>query len=375
VPPPLVWTNPEDGRITNAGTVSIAGSTEPGAAVTLNGLPVAVSGTGGFSIVVGLSEGSNVLLLVATDAAGNSASESRTVVLDTISPPITLTAPAGGTLTNRPTAGLSGSTEPGAWVAVNGLSLPVGPTGTFSATVALLEGTNVLVVTATDAAGNANATSTTVTVDTLDPDADAGPDATVPAGSAVTLDGTSSSDAGGIASFEWTLEGDGWTLRLSGAVVTPVLAAAGVVQVVLRVTDAVGNSARDFALVTVTPAGDSDGDGLPDVWEVQHFANLTQGPAGDPDRDGSTNLQEWADGTDPNVPNRTEPPVPRAAPFDWTWVLVAIILTLAALLAYAALRRRPPPEPSTSAPSADTETSSPEDAPRPAPEEGSGPPS
>ena len=44
---------------------------------------------------------------------------------------------------------------------------------------------------------------------------------------------------------------------------------------------------------------DSDGDGLPDWWEVQYFGNLGQGANGDPDGDGLTNLQEYQLGRNP----------------------------------------------------------------------------
>jgi hypothetical protein len=44
---------------------------------------------------------------------------------------------------------------------------------------------------------------------------------------------------------------------------------------------------------------DSDGDGLPDSWEIAHFGNLAQTAAGDPDGDGYSNLAEFNAGTDP----------------------------------------------------------------------------
>jgi hypothetical protein len=48
---------------------------------------------------------------------------------------------------------------------------------------------------------------------------------------------------------------------------------------------------------------DSDGDGLPDAWEMRHFGNLLQGPNDDLDHDGFTNIQEYLAGTDPTDPN------------------------------------------------------------------------
>jgi hypothetical protein len=44
---------------------------------------------------------------------------------------------------------------------------------------------------------------------------------------------------------------------------------------------------------------DSDGDGMPDSWEMAHFGNLNQTATGDFDGDGASNLQEFFDGTDP----------------------------------------------------------------------------
>jgi len=50
---------------------------------------------------------------------------------------------------------------------------------------------------------------------------------------------------------------------------------------------------------------DTDEDKLPDDWEDEHFGNLQQASDGDPDQDGLDNLQEYQEGTDPNVDRST----------------------------------------------------------------------
>jgi hypothetical protein len=50
-------------------------------------------------------------------------------------------------------------------------------------------------------------------------------------------------------------------------------------------------------------SGDTDNDGLPDVWETAYFSSLSYGAGDDPDRDGFTNLQEYVAGSNPTNPN------------------------------------------------------------------------
>jgi uncharacterized repeat protein (TIGR02543 family) len=45
---------------------------------------------------------------------------------------------------------------------------------------------------------------------------------------------------------------------------------------------------------------DSDGDGLPDGWEILYFGNLSQNGFDDSDGDGISNATELAEGTNPN---------------------------------------------------------------------------
>lgn len=50
---------------------------------------------------------------------------------------------------------------------------------------------------------------------------------------------------------------------------------------------------------------DSDGDGLPDEWELRWFGSLVQDATGDPDNDGFDNLAEYTAGSDPTNPAST----------------------------------------------------------------------
>jgi hypothetical protein len=54
---------------------------------------------------------------------------------------------------------------------------------------------------------------------------------------------------------------------------------------------------------TIAPGADSDGNGLPDAWELLHFGHIGVDPNADPDGDGMSNLQEYLAGTDPNDPS------------------------------------------------------------------------
>lgn len=54
--------------------------------VTVNGKAVTVNADGSFSAAVTLTEGENVITVVATDSAGKTAAITRTVTLDTAAP-------------------------------------------------------------------------------------------------------------------------------------------------------------------------------------------------------------------------------------------------------------------------------------------------
>ncbi len=57
----------------------------------------------------------------------------------------------------------------------------------------------------------------------------------------------------------------------------------------------------EIAIGALVGSGDSDGDGLDDVWERANFGNLNQSGDGDSDGDSVSNVEELARGTHPNL--------------------------------------------------------------------------
>lgn len=111
------------------------------------------------------------------------------------------------------------------------------------------DGAQEMLVTAINQYDNdGKATTDTVVVDTTPPDADAGPDVSVKAGTNVTFDGDGSTDMTEIVSYEWEL-GNGTTA--TGKAVTHQYDEPGNYTVTLALTDTVGNTATDTLTVTV----------------------------------------------------------------------------------------------------------------------------
>lgn len=173
-PPILTITEPADNTTVNTSSITVKGTTEPNAKVTVNGNPASVSTAGSFEAGVNLIEGTNKITTDATDLAGNKATAVRTVIykapiIDTVPPVLTISQPTDNLITNLSAVTVIGQTEVGAKVKVQGEPVSVGSDGSFTKTITLSEGVNNIKVGAADAAGNISTIAVKVTVDSIQP--------------------------------------------------------------------------------------------------------------------------------------------------------------------------------------------------------------
>lgn len=122
-----------------------------------------------------LSDGSHTVTVDCTDNDGNQAvTATTTFIVDTVPPTLNVTAPTNALVTYNENLGVTGSTNDASsspvtvTIKVNNVdqgSVTVAANGSFSKTVTLVEGSNTIVVTATDAAGKVSTVTRTVTKD------------------------------------------------------------------------------------------------------------------------------------------------------------------------------------------------------------------
>jgi RHS repeat-associated protein len=250
VPPSLVITSINDRLITNHSQIQIAGTVSDSFAVTVgvNGSSVPVT-DGSFSTTISLVEGMNTITIVATDAAGNKTTVTKTVRLDTVPPELTVIEPSDNFVTNDTSITVWGTItdSTGETVTVNGLNVPVDP-DTFRTTVHLFEGTNAITIIATDGAGNTTTVSKSVRRYTTPP--------------AITIqspnDGTQTGDSsivinGRISdSTDVTLKinGNAVVVNSDGSFSCSISLIDGVNQITISATDAAGNTSTSRLNIT-----------------------------------------------------------------------------------------------------------------------------
>jgi len=162
--PPYTPTFTAPPKATTDAELTLFGYAEPESDVIIlvNGQEseaVQTGNDGSFEIVVTLTEGENSITTFARDDAGNESQHSRSygIVLDTEIPPLEIISPENNTTivgrTNR-TVAITGVTDPGVKITVNGKLSYAKEDGNFSHSQFLSEGDNELSIIATDEAGN-----------------------------------------------------------------------------------------------------------------------------------------------------------------------------------------------------------------------------
>ncbi len=125
-----------------------------------------------WQVLVNLYEGELALVFVAIDLVGNKAEVALTVTVDTTLPSIISIDPPEGSVTREFTQLVTGETEPGTRITVDGELLGVQPDGTFTGYITLGddEGEQVTLFQMVDPAGNRATYEYTVLVDRTFPD-------------------------------------------------------------------------------------------------------------------------------------------------------------------------------------------------------------
>ncbi len=235
--------------------LSVRGTMEFGAGVTVNGRRVVLGGLAdNFTTFVFLSPGPNTVRVEAADAAGNVNSFERAVVLDTTPPAFRVVYPPDGILTRESDLEVLLEAEAGTDMSVGNITRTVpGPAGrmaNFSVQVELGEGQNDLRLVCRDTAGNAFAQGRLVTLDTVAPALELPSPAD---GSATQKDslyvvGRTDPDAA------VTVNGGDLEVGFGGSFSGELRLGAGRNRIVVRATDPAGN-VREAALnVTRVPA-------------------------------------------------------------------------------------------------------------------------
>lgn len=180
IPPILVVTQPMYPMVPTTG-ILVAGSAVLANATLFRGAaPIRVTATvlplgftnsslaapdGSFAMGVPLTEGVNLIFVNATDRVGNLAVVIRSVVRDTTKPMLRIFTPTS-LVSSSSTVRVSGQTEPGAYVFVNGFSVAVNPLGgNWSVNLTLPDGVDIITVAAADQVGNVNVTGFGILVD------------------------------------------------------------------------------------------------------------------------------------------------------------------------------------------------------------------
>jgi len=152
-PPDVVVTSPIDDEWTNETLTTVSGQAPPGTTLKINDQPITLNADGRFQYELLLEEGDNLIRVLATDDVGNVTTQERLVHLKTKPPLLALNLEEGAAFGSS-LLQLTGRTDVGATVMVNGQVVPVSALGDFQVALNLFQGDNVVQAEARDQAGN-----------------------------------------------------------------------------------------------------------------------------------------------------------------------------------------------------------------------------
>ncbi len=195
-----------------------------------------------------LSEGVHDVIVQAADTGASWNASSWSFTVDTVAPSLTITSPTVN-LTNDPVVTISGTTDPGTSVTVNGSAVTVNAAGGFTTDLTLPEGDHSIPVVATDGASNTNSATVEITVDTTPPAVSI----TSPADDATVEDATVTVTGTTEVGATLTVNGASVSVGADGSFSTQVTLQEGANTITASATDAAGNEGTDSISVTYTP--------------------------------------------------------------------------------------------------------------------------
>jgi hypothetical protein len=255
IDPPLIITSPISGDVVGKRTVHVVGQTETDAMVYVNGM-MAANQLGVFSHSVVLEEGPNTIIVTSEDAAGNMATATIQVTMDTTVPWLQLASPTEGDVFGGDGIVVIGWVEEGSMVTINDQEVMV-ENAHFSTHVMGKEGRNTIVVTVSDMAGNKYSRTLVVWFDTTPPEIELW----TPSDGLITPDDTVevtgvlrwNEDRESFRDITLSINGDFAPFAADGEFRIQYVLTEGTNPLFIRATDDVGNS----VVTTVTVVRDS----------------------------------------------------------------------------------------------------------------------
>ncbi len=154
-PPVVTISSPVNNTTLNTPSITVTGTASDTlsglSSVSVNGINTQITGETYTVSNIQLTEGSNTITATASDKAGNTATSSITVNLDTTAPVISITSPVDGSTVNTDTITITGTIDDNtATVTINGESATVANNTFTTSGITLAQGANIITATATD---------------------------------------------------------------------------------------------------------------------------------------------------------------------------------------------------------------------------------